>query len=158
KLTRAARAAAGERSIVVFSEDERNRGQQVLATAEGGWGVDGLWNDDFHHACRVAATGHAEAYYSDYTGSPQELISAIRRGYLYQGQWNARQGKIRGCPTGKTPAQHFVHFLQNHDQVANSARGLRPHILGSPGRHRALTALLLLGPETPMLFMGQEFA
>src|SRR5262249_26126357 len=103
-------------------------------------------------------TGHAEAYYSDYTGSPQELISAIRLGHLYQGQWNARQGQIRGCSSGKTPAQHFVHFLQNHDQVANSARGVRTHVLTAPGRHRALTTLLLLSPQTPMLFMGEEFA
>lgn len=158
KLTRAARAAAGDRSIVIFSEDERNRCRQVRPVESGGWGVDGLWNDDFHHSVRVAATGHGEAYYSDYAGTPQELISAIRHGYLYQGQWNARQGLIRGCSSRGTPARHFVHFLQNHDQVANSARGLRTHALTSPGRHRALTALLLLAPQTPMLFMGQEFS
>jgi maltooligosyltrehalose trehalohydrolase len=158
QLTRAAREAAADRSIIIFSEDERNRCQQVWPSREGGWGVDGLWNDDFHHACRVAATGHAEAYYSDYAGTPQELISAIRLGHLYQGQWNERQGLIRGCPSGKTPAPHFVHFLQNHDQVANSARGVRTHVLTSPGRHRALTTLLLLAPQTPMLFMGEEFA
>jgi len=85
------------------------------------------------------------------------LISAIRFGHLFQGQWNARHERARGFPTRDIPARHFIHFLQNHDQVANSARGLRTHLLTSPGRHRALTALLLLGPETPMLFMGQEF-
>ncbi len=158
KITRAARAAAKDRSILVFSEDEINRYHQVHPLDDGGWGVDGLWNDDFHHSCRVAATGHAEAYYTDYAGTPQELISAIRRGHLYQGQWNARQGKTRGYPSKNAASPHFVHFLQNHDQVANSARGLRTHTLTSPGRHRALTALLLLGPQTPMLFMGQEFA
>jgi maltooligosyltrehalose trehalohydrolase len=157
-LTRAARKAAGTRSIVIFSEDERNRCQQVWPKNKGGWEIDGLWNDDFHHSSRVAATGYAEAYYGDYSGSPQELLSAIRFGYLYQGQWNARQRKVRGCPARGTAAKHFVHFLQNHDQVANSARGLRTHALTSPGRHRALTSLLLLGPETPMLFMGQEFS
>ena len=123
----------------------------------GGYGIDALWNDDFHHTCRVAATGHAEAYYRDYRGSPQEIISTIRLNYLYQGQWNVRQAKCRGTPSRGIPAPHFVHFLQNHDQVANSTRGLRTHLLTSPGRHRALTALLLLGPQTPMLFMGQEF-
>lgn len=157
KLTRAARAAAGHQSIVIFSEDERNRCHQVLRPEEGGWGTDGLWNDDFHHSCRVAATGNTEAYYRDYTGTPQELISAIRLGHLYQGQWNVRQGKARGWPTRNITAPHFVHFLQNHDQVANFAHGLRTHLLTSPGRHRALTALLLLGPQTPLLFMGQEF-
>jgi len=128
-----------------------------LQPEEGGWGTDGLYNDDFHHSCRVAATGQNEAYYRDFTGSPQELMSSLRHGHLFQGQWNPRQGRIRGVPTGKIPAEHFIHFLQNHDQVANSARGLRTHLLTSPGRHRALTALLLLGPQTPMLFFGQEF-
>lgn len=157
QLTRAARSAAGDRSIIVVSEDDKNRCQQVLSPEEGGWGNDGLFNDDFHHACRVAATGNTEAYYRDFTGSPQELISTIRFGHLYQGQWSTRQGHPRGVPTRNIPARHFIHFLQNHDQVANSANGLRTHLLTSPGRFRALTALLLLGPETPLLFMGQEF-
>jgi maltooligosyltrehalose trehalohydrolase len=156
-LARAARAAAGERSIVIFGENERQQTQYVVPTEDGGYGIDGLWNDDFHHACRVAATGHAEGYYRDFRGSPQELISCIRSNYLYQGQWNPRQARVRGTPARQIAAPHFVHFLQNHDQVANSARGLRTHLLTSPGRHRALTALLLLGPQTPLLFMGQEF-
>jgi maltooligosyltrehalose trehalohydrolase len=105
----------------------------------------------------VAATGNAEGYYRDFRGSPQELISCIRSNYLYQGQWNPRQARFRGTPARQIAAPHFVHFLQNHDQVANSSRGLRTHLLTSPGRHRALTALLLLGPQTPLLFMGQEF-
>jgi maltooligosyltrehalose trehalohydrolase len=129
-----------------------------LPPDECGYNTDGVWGDDFHHSCRLAATGNGEAYYGDYTGSPQELISCIRLGHLYQGQWNARQGKYRGHPGRRIPAQHFVHFLQNHDQVANSASGLRTHTMTTPGRHRALTALLLLGPQTPMLFMGQEFS
>ena len=158
QLTRTARKAAGDRSILVYSEDETNRGHQVLPVEQGGWGTDGILNDDFHHSCRVAATGHAEAYYSDYAGTPQELVSTIRHCHLYQGQWNARQGKRRGRPSANVSAERFVHFLQNHDQVANSARGLRTHALTTSGRHRALTALLLLGPQTPMLFMGQEFS
>jgi maltooligosyltrehalose trehalohydrolase len=156
-LARTARAAGGKRSILIFGENERQQTQYVMRPEDGGYGIDALWNDDFHHACRVAATGHAEAYYRDYRGSPQEIISTIRLNYLYQGQWNARQAKCRGTPSRGIPAPHFVHFLQNHDQVANSTRGLRTHLLTSPGRNRALTALLLLGPQTPMLFMGQEF-
>ena len=158
QLTRTARKAAGDRTIVVYSEDEMNRGEQVRPVNEGGWGTDGILNDDFHHSCRVAATGHAEAYYADYAGTPQELISAIRHGHLYQGQWVPRRARHRGRPSGDIAAEHFVHFLQNHDQVANSARGQRTHSLTTTGRHRALTALLLLAPQTPMLFMGQEFA
>jgi maltooligosyltrehalose trehalohydrolase len=158
KLTRIARAAAGNRSILIFAEDENQLSRQARSPEKGGFGIDGLWNDDFHHACRVAATGNMEAYYSDYLGSPQELISAIRLGYLYQGQWHARQKRYRGTPSWDLPAPKLVHFLQNHDQVANSARSVRTHLLTTPGRQRALTALLLLGPQTPLLFMGQEFA
>jgi maltooligosyltrehalose trehalohydrolase len=158
RLTRETRVAAAHRDIVIFAENERQQVHYVIEQEQGGYGIDGLWNDDFHHSCRVAATGSTDAYYSDYSGTPQELVSAIRLGYLYQGQWNARQGKPRGSLSRNIAAPHFVHFLQNHDQVANSARGLRTHALTTPGRQRALTALLLLGPQTPLLFMGQEFA
>jgi maltooligosyltrehalose trehalohydrolase len=156
-LARSARAAAGKRSILIFGENERQQTQYVMLPEAGGYGIDALWNDDFHHTCRVAATGNAEAYYRDFRGSPQEIISTIRLNYLYQGQWNSRQARYRGTPSRGIAAPHFVHFLQNHDQVANSTHGLRTHLLTLPGRHRALTALLLLGPQTPMLFMGQEF-
>ena len=151
------RAAASDRGILIFAEDEFQRAKNVSPTDEGGFGLDGMWNDDFHHACRVAATGHAEFYYGDYNGSPQEMISATRYGYLYQGQWNVRQKKFRGTPCWHVPAPHFVNALQNHDQVANSTYGYRGHQLTSPGRWRALTALQLLAPGTPLLFMGQEF-
>src|SRR4029079_10868493 len=91
-------------------------------------------------------------------GTPQELVSAVKYGYLYQGQRNSRQGKRRGTPQcGLDPAT-FIMFLQNHDQVGNSAAGIRIHQQTTPGRFRALTALTLLGPGTPLLFQGQEFA
>jgi maltooligosyltrehalose trehalohydrolase len=117
-----------------------------------------LWNDDFHHTAAVAMTGRREAYYNDYLGTPQEFISAAKYGFLFQGQWYKWQKQRRGTPTFGVPPTAFVTFLENHDQVANSARGLRCHALTSPGRYRAMTALLLLGPSTPMLFQGQEFA
>jgi maltooligosyltrehalose trehalohydrolase len=106
----------------------------------------------------VASTGHAEYYFKDYLGTPQELISALKWGYLYQGQWNHRQERNRGFPALDVEAAQFVIFLQNHDQVGNTPQGRRLHELTSPGRHRALTALLLLAPGTPLLFQGQEFS
>jgi len=106
----------------------------------------------------VAATGRREAYYTDYRGTLQEFISTIRRGFLWQGQWNVRQGKRRGSSTSGIDRSRFIFYLQNHDQLANSARGERLHRLTSPGEYRALTALLLLGSGTPYLFQGQEFA
>jgi maltooligosyltrehalose trehalohydrolase len=105
----------------------------------------------------VACTGGSEAYYSDYKGTPQEFISAVKRGYLYQGQWYKWQKKRRGKPAPDLHPSQFISYIQNHDQVANSLRGKRLHQLTDPGRFRAITALTLLGPATPMLFQGQEF-
>ncbi len=153
-----AREVASPRSIVVVAENEPQSTRLVRSPERGGYGGDALWNDDFHHSAIVALTGHNEAYFTDYLGSPQEFISALRWGYLYQGQRYEWQKKRRGTPALDLPASAFVIFIQNHDQVANSARGERVHRLTDPGSYRALTALMLLGPGTPMLFQGQEFA
>jgi maltooligosyltrehalose trehalohydrolase len=157
-LAHRARARAGRRSVLLVAENEPQDARLVRPVAAGGYGLDALWNDDFHHSASVALTGRAEAYYSDHAGTPQELISAIKRGFLYQGQRYAWQGKRRGRPAGDIAPTSFVNFIQNHDQVANSLAGLRCHQLTSPGQYRAMTALLLLGPATPLLFQGQEFA
>jgi maltooligosyltrehalose trehalohydrolase len=106
----------------------------------------------------VAMTGRNEAYYTDYLGKPQELISMVKYGYLYQGQRYKWQKRRRGTPGLKLPPAKFVTYIQNHDQIANSGRGERVQFMTSPGRLRAMTALLLLAPGTPMLFQGQEFA
>jgi maltooligosyltrehalose trehalohydrolase len=116
-----------------------------------------MWNDDFHHSARVALTGRREAYYTDYLGGPQEFVSLVKRGFLYQGQRYLWQQKPRGSQVTSEPAPAFVFYLENHDQVANDARGERLGQLTNPGVLRAMTALLLLAPETPLLFMGQEF-
>jgi maltooligosyltrehalose trehalohydrolase len=151
------REAAGARSTLMIGENEPQRVRLLRSPRDGGYGVDALWNDDWHHTATVALTGRHEAYYSDYRGTPQELVSAAKYGFLYQGQYYRWQKQRRGTPTRGIDAARFVHFLQNHDQVANSASGARGHELAPPGRWRALTALLLLGPQTPMLFQGQEF-
>jgi len=158
EITRSARRAAPERAIIIIAENEPQDIKLVRPVAQGGYGMDGLWNDDFHHSAIVAVTGRKEAYYTDYHGTPQELVSALKWGYLYQGQRYSWQKQRRGTPAfGVSPAT-FISYIQNHDQVANSGRGFRVDRLTSPGRYRAITALLLLGPATPMLFQGQEFA
>jgi maltooligosyltrehalose trehalohydrolase len=116
-----------------------------------------LWNDDFHHAAVVAVTGRNEAYFTDYHGTPQELISSAKWGYLFQGQRYKWQGKARGSNAWGIPRYRFVNYLQNHDQVPNAGIGRRLHLLTGPGRYRAITALFLLGPGTPLLFQGEEF-
>ena len=156
-IGRAARIAAGERSIILIAENEPQDTKLVRPRSEGGDDLDGLWNDDMHHSAMVALTGQHEAYYSDYRGRPQELISAAKYGYLFQGQPYMWQEAPRGMPTFGVPPEAFVGFIENHDQVSNSAFGERVRFLTSAGRYRAMTALLMLGPWTPMLFQGQEF-
>jgi maltooligosyltrehalose trehalohydrolase len=156
-VARRAREAAGRRACLVVAENEPQETRLVRPPEAGGYGLDALWNDDFHHAARVALTGHDEAYYSDYRGTPQEILSAVKWGYLYQGQRYAWQGQRRGTPALDLPAGAFVTYLENHDQVANALRGDRLSTLAAPGLLRALTAVTLLGPSTPMLFQGQEW-
>jgi maltooligosyltrehalose trehalohydrolase len=156
-ISRETRRTAGQRTIVLIAENERQRACMVRKTGKDGYGLDAIWNDDFHHAACVALTGHTEAYYSDYAGTPQELISATKWGFLYQGQYYTWQKQPRGTYALDLEAPAFVTFIENHDQLANSAYGTRMHDSTTLGRYKAITTLLLLGPGTPMLFQGQEY-
>jgi len=129
----------------------------IRTRSDGGDDLDGVWNDDLHHSMSVALTGRREAYYTDYLGAPQEFISAAKHGYLFQGQPYSWQEAPRGTLALGAPPEAFVAFLENHDQIANTIAGQRLRFETSPGRFRAMTALLLLGPWTPLLFQGQEF-
>jgi len=149
--------ARTDRDIVFIAENEPQRSEQLLPQSQGGYDLDAMWNDDFHHSIRVALAGSCDGYFRDYTGRSQELLSAVKRGFLYQGQYYQWQRKQRGSPLRGVSRQACVHFLQNHDQIANTGVGDRLHTYVSPRRYRAATALLLLGPQTPLLFMGQEF-
>jgi maltooligosyltrehalose trehalohydrolase len=157
EMARRGRAAAGTREIILVAENEEQEAKIARSHDRGGYGFDALWNDDFHHSAIVALTAHRAAYYTDYFGSPQEFISAVKYGYLFQGQRYSWQKKRRGEPALGMEPTAFVTFLENHDQVSNSAHGRRLHQLTSPARLRAFTALTLLAPGTPLLFQGQEF-
>lgn len=157
-IARQVRASARDRATLLVAENEPQHTRLVRPPNQGGFGLDALWNDDFHHIAHVALSGRNEAYHSDYRGTPQEFISAVKYGYIFQGQWYRWQKKRRGAPGLDLPPAAFVNYIQNHDQVANSIRGERCHALSNPGCYRAMTAILLLAPETPMLFQGQEFA
>ena len=157
ELTAAARAAASARSILVVAENEPQEARLVRPEPRG-CGLDGVWNEDLHHAAHVTLTGRREAYFSDYTGSARELLACVKHGFLYQGQRSTWQKKPRGAPALDIDPTQRITFLENHDQVANSGFGKRLVDLTDRARLRAMTALLLLGPGTPMLFQGQEFA
>jgi maltooligosyltrehalose trehalohydrolase len=156
-ITRRVREAARGRSTLVIAENEPQDARLLRPPGKGGFGLDAAWNDDFHHSARVAAVGRTEAYLSDYRGTPQELVSTTRWGYLYQGQYYAWQKRPRGTPALDIPPRRFVTYLQSHDQVANSGH-CRLHQVTAHARARALTGWWLLGPGTPMIFQGQEFA
>ena len=156
-MVRECRRIAKPRSLYFVAENEPQDTIIVRDPEQGGYGMDSLWNDDYHHSAMVAMSGHSEAYYTDYRGNPQEFISAAKYGYLFQGQWYKWQKQRRGTSTIGLPPSAFVVFTQNHDQISNSARGLRCKQLADPGTYRAMTALTLLSPGTPMLFQGQEF-
>jgi maltooligosyltrehalose trehalohydrolase len=157
-ISRRVLEAAGGRETFIAAENETQVARLARPPEVGGYGLNAIWNDDFHHAARVALTGRSEAYYSDFRGQPSEFVALAKHGFLFQGQHSASSAEARGTPAGDLPATAFVIYLQNHDQIAHSATGERGHQLASPGNWRAMTAYLLLSPGVPMLFQGQEFS
>jgi maltooligosyltrehalose trehalohydrolase len=158
ELTSRVRASAGGRNVLLIAEDHRNLSHMVRPEADGGWGLDAVWADDFHHQVRRALAGDHEGYYADYSGSIRDLATTLRGGWFFTGQYSAYLGSPRGTdPSGVAP-QRFVICVQNHDQVGNRAFGERLHQEIDLAAYRAATVLLLCAPETPLLFMGQEWA
>ncbi|AGE25931.1 malto-oligosyltrehalose trehalohydrolase [Pseudomonas poae] len=117
---------------------------------------DAQWNDDFHNVLHVLLTGETDAYYSDFAqDATAKLARCLGEGFIYQGH-TTRHGHARGEPSADLPPTAFVAFLQNHDQIGNRALGERLHQLCSPQALNAATALLLLSPMIPLMFMGDE--
>src|SRR6202162_4243520 len=114
-VARSARKAAKPREIILVAENESQETKLISSPEAGGYGLDALWNDDFHHSSTVAMTGSREAYFNDYLGSPQEIVSAIKYGFLFQGQWYGWQKQRRGTSTLGTNPAAMVAYLQNHD-------------------------------------------
>jgi maltooligosyltrehalose trehalohydrolase len=158
EITKVVKKANPKKKKIVIGESETQDVTLLKPFTEGGYQFDALWNDDFHHTALVRLKGKREAYYTDYTGTPQEFISAFKYGFLYQGQYYDWQHKNRGTFALTLPRYSKIIFLENHDQIANTAHGKRLYQLSDPGNYRTLTCLLLLGPNIPMLFQGQEFS
>ena len=150
--------AAADPAPLVYAEDHRNLAGMVDDPSAGGWGLDGVWADDFHHVVRRMLAGDAHGYYIDYAGTAAELADTLRRGWLFVGQTSKHQGGPRGTDPSHVPMRKAVVCVQNHDQVGNRALGERLHHQVEPAAWRAAVALLLTAPMTPLLFMGQEWA
>jgi malto-oligosyltrehalose trehalohydrolase len=158
----AARVADGpgrDRAVHLVLENDRNEarylrdepGRRARCTAQ--------WNDDFHHVCHVLATGESAGYYSSYQTDPlAHLARCLTAGFAYQGETFPYSGEPRGRSTEGVPLTAFLGFLQNHDQVGNRAFGDRLAAIADPRRLDLVTALLLLQPAPPLLWMGEEWA
>lgn len=157
ELAKAARAAT-DRSIVLIAEDAENNVTLVRPRRKGGFGLDAAWADDFHHELRVYLTGVRESYYGDYPGTLKRVARAIEEGCPFQGEPAPATGERKGSRVTDDPASAFVFCIQNHDQVGNRPFGERLHHEIDRGRYAVASAVLLFAPETPLLFMGQEFA
>ena len=150
-----------DRHIHLVLENEANQARFLARDAQGhAPAYDAQWNDDFHHAAHVLATGESEGYYTDFSEDPLRLLArCLSEGFAYQGDPSLfKQGEPRGEPSAHLPPGAFVNFLQNHDQIGNRALGERLSVMAPAPRLRALTEILLLAPSPPMLFMGQEWA
>jgi maltooligosyltrehalose trehalohydrolase len=157
EIVQAARSASN-RPVFIHAEDHRNLAAMIEDPAAGGWGVDGVWADDFHHVMRRLLAGDEYSYYSDFEGTTEELARTIRQGWLFTGQPSAHLGANRGTDPSRVPMRRFVICLQNHDQIGNRALGDRLHSSISAEAWRAASVILLSAPMTPLLFMGQEWA
>jgi len=150
--------AALPRDVLLIAEDHRNLASLVRPEAEAGWGLDAVWADDFHHEMRRNLAGDHEGYYCDFSGTLADLATTVRDGWFFKGQHSEHFGGPRGTDPAGLEARRFVFFLQNHDQVGNRALGERLHHQVDPAAFRAASTLLLCAPQTPLLFMGQEWA
>lgn len=153
QLAQAIRTAAAGRHVHLMLENERNDAERL---APGRF--DAQWNDDFHNVMHVLLSGETDAYYEDFAQAPAEkLARCLAEGFIYQGAPSPHQGnKARGTASAHLPPSSFIAFLQNHDQTGNRALGERLTALVDIDRLKAATALLLLMPQIPLLFMGEE--
>lgn len=142
------------RHIALVVEHEHNRAPLLGGAPQ----FDAQWTDDFHHVMHVLLTGEEEGYYSAFQDATNQLRRILAEGFAYQGEIPPGGEKGRGDPSGHLPTTSFVTFLQNHDQTGNRAMGERLSMLAEPQAVRAATAMMLLTPFVPMLFMGEEFA
>jgi maltooligosyltrehalose trehalohydrolase len=157
EIAERARAAGGKRRILIIAEDERNEARLIRDVKDGGLGLDAVWADDFHHEMRRAFAGDTEGYFADFGGTTEEIAATINQGWFYEGQRSPRTQKPRGTPARDVSPLRRVYCIQNHDQVGNRAFGDRLGARVSPAAYRAMSALLLLSPAVPMIFMGQEW-
>lgn len=144
------------RQVNVIAESDLNDARVIDPPSVGGYGLDGQWNDDFHHALRVVVAGERKGYYEDFHGL-SDLAESIRNGYVYSARYSAHRRRRHGNSSRHCQPSQFVVFSQNHDQIGNRAVGDRLSTQLSWDALKAIRALVLLSPNIPLLFMGEEY-
>lgn len=152
-------AVPADRHVHLILENDANQATYLHRNADDRVATyNAQWNEDFHHAVHVILTGETEGYYVDFAADPiVKFGRAVAEGFAFQGEYSAYRGATRGKPSSDLPPTAFVNFLQNHDQIGNRAFGERLTTLAEPAALDAATAILLLSPSPPLLFMGQEW-
>jgi len=145
-----------KRQIVVIAESDLNDARVIDHPSVGGYGLDGQWNDDFHHALRVVLTGEQKGYYQDFHGLT-DLATAVRDGFIYNARYSAYRRRRHGNSSQHCRPSQLVVFSQNHDQIGNRAVGDRLSTQLPWDALKVIRALVLLSPNVPLLFMGEEY-
>ena len=158
ELSVRARHIIRTRPLHLILENEENAASHLLRSDDGAaHRYTAQWNDDVHHVLHVAASGEGVSYYADYLGDTEKLGRALAQGFAFQGEIMPFRDSPRGEPSGELPPTAFVSFIQNHDQVGNRAFGDRLVAFSPPAAVAAVSAVYLLLPQVPMLFMGEEW-
>jgi len=145
------------RRLVLIAESDLNDPRIVIPRDSGGYGLHAQWSDDFHHALHCLLTGETSGYYSDF-GSMEDLVKALTQVFVYNNRFSRFRGRMHGLPVENLSFNHFLGYLQNHDQIGNRARGERIHHMVSPQVAMIGAALVLTAPFVPMLFQGEEWS
>jgi maltooligosyltrehalose trehalohydrolase len=149
-------AARTKRVVHVIAETNQNDVRLIQSRGHGGYGLDGVWSDDFHHSVHALLTGERDGYYADF-GRPAHLAKALNRVFVYDGCYSPFRRRRHGSRVGAIDRSRFVICVQNHDQVGNRAKGDRLSTLVPPAAARLACGLLLLSPCVPLMFMGEEY-
>jgi maltooligosyltrehalose trehalohydrolase len=145
-----------DRSLMLIAESDLNDPRLVRDRSSGGYGLDAHWADDFHHALHRHFTGETDGYYADFQGL-EDVATALRDGYVYQGQYSLHRKRRHGRPPSGVGAHQLVISAQNHDQVGNRAQGERLSMMLGLPQLKAVAALTVLSPFVPLLFQGEEW-
>jgi maltooligosyltrehalose trehalohydrolase len=144
------------RSLLVIAEGDLNDVRVVQSPRKGGYGLDAQWNDDFHHSLHTLLTEERSGYYQDF-GDIRQVMKALREGFVFDGRYSSFRRRRHGSSSKHLPPNQFIVFSQNHDQVGNRARGDRLTTLVSFEALKLAAAVVLLSPNIPLLFMGEEY-